>query len=288
MKAGVLKPKYDPREYLNSRVFGALPKLAAIPPDFDVGIKPFIKDQQDTDFCTGFTVAAVSEDQEGIELDPLWQFAKTKELMGDLGWGADLREACKSAIKFGSLPKAKSPFNLDKGREFLADWKNWPKELEPFAENHLKKSFFKADGPYDLFDNLRATLWQNRAYGRSIVAGCDWQEYWLIARNGIVPVTVPKGAVTPHALKLRGQKTIEGKPYIVAQLSSGEGVGDKGLFYFPREVINKYFYKSAYFFTDLSKEEAEALNKEKMSLIGKALSLIYEYLDYLKKKVWRI
>src|SRR3990167_6720197 len=107
-RAGLRKLPRDSRDF-NLGAIQETIDLSTIPQEFIVG-EPIQKDQFDTDFCTGFAVTSASELQEGVELSAEWQFAKTKQIAGDWkSWGANLRDACKSAVEFGSI-KEKEQF----------------------------------------------------------------------------------------------------------------------------------------------------------------------------------
>ncbi len=44
-----------------------------------------------------------------------------------------------------------------------------------------------------------------------------------------------------HAMAIVGQKTINGKMYLVFQQSWGPNAGDKGFYYFPRSIVNQSY-----------------------------------------------
>lgn len=257
-------------------VFGAT-KAQDIPFDFTTGIKPIkIKDQGNLDFCAGYGSSGVSEDQEGIELDPLWQFAQIKRIIMRNGgtlesYGSDLRSAGLSLVTYGSLPQKFSPFTIASGpRNFLADYKNWPPDLSEKALKYKKKSMFFVDGPEgnDDFDNIRAVLYMNKSKKVSVIAGVLWRRSWATAPGGVIPETGWENERGDgHCIKIFDQKIIDGKIYCVVQNSWGENVGDKGEFYFPREVINREFapYGQIYF-SDMPREDAEYYNENGISV----------------------
>lgn len=234
----------DERDFQHSAVFGAT--LATPPGDFDVLNGSKVKNQFNLDFCAGFSVAEINEDMQGATFCPLYQFAKIKQIQGNYtSWGADLRSACQSATKFGSLPIEKSPFIYDpssektRTRDFLANWSNWSQSSDILAGEFKNGSYFAVDGPGDYFDNIRNTLWQNREEHRGVIIGVMWRGEWTYAPGGVVPeanYVTPSGS--GHAIKVCGQKTINGKVYLRIQNSWGEEYGDKGYYYFPRSVIN--------------------------------------------------
>lgn len=264
--SGGLRPTpEDKRDYSHDRVFGAiLPPLTDIPNDFMVAEPLEIKDQRLTDFCTGFTVASVSEDQEGIPLSPEFQFMLTKLVDGNPdAWGSDIRAACSAACDYGSLPRTDAPYTVaDQQRDFLVNSYNWPQPLFKKSVMHRKQNFLKVDGPYDRFDNFRRTMWMHRAERRTLVTGAMWRGAWTMGYKGIIPDEYGQ-AEFGHAFKIAGvaTKTLDGvpfpdgKPRLVAILSNGEQIGDRGRFYFTREIINKEFFYGAYIFKDLTAQQ---------------------------------
>jgi len=251
----------DKRDFSLGGVFGYA-DLVELPENFVTSPPLKIKDQFDTDLCTAFALTAVSEDQEGVELNPEYQFAKTKQIQGEYeSWGANLRDACKSAVKYGSIEQDDAIYKIDvNSREKVANWLNYPDFLDDVAKLHLKQSFFRADtGPYDTFDNIRSALWINREEKRSVLTGSLWYVEWTDAEKGLVPLD-SKLKLFGHAFKVFGWKTlIEGAkrvPFLMAQLSNGTKIGDEGIFYFRREVVNKEFKQGAYMLKDMTPEKA--------------------------------
>lgn len=251
-----------------------LPALEEIPDEFTVSELLRVKDQGQSDFCTAFASTYASEIQEGIELSPEWQFAKIKELSGDPEkWGADIRTALKSFIKFGSLPASEVPEELKysdekNNRDIIADIKNWP-ALEDKAIEFKKNSFFKITGPYDLFDNIRASLWQskkefekskNPSLLKLVITGVIWKYSWTVADKGIIPEQEFSGGFG-HAFVFIGTKFIDGKIYLETKLSNGKDIGIEGSFYFSREIVNKELKWGAYTLKDIEPEVAKYLIK---------------------------
>lgn len=254
ISGGLVPTPEDTRDFSFSKTFGSIEPVI-LPKELIVSEPLKIKDQSTSDLCSAFAITAVSEDQEGIELSPEYQFAKTKQLSGEyVSWGADLRTACKSIVKFGSIPERNEELSLEQnGRDAVANWNNWSSGIDALAQKYRKKSYFVVDGQYDTFDNIRSALFKYKNEHRTILTGCTWESEWTGAPNGIIP----KKQGTPlfgHAFKVFGWKTFGSEPYLMAQLSNGKGIGDYGIFYFPREVVNKKFTYGAYMFMDISPE----------------------------------
>lgn len=260
---GLLPLTADPRDLEQHKILGAVPLLELPLDDFFVGEVIGIKDQGSKDFCGGYAGAAVAEDQEDVELNGDYPFMVAKRLLGGeawKSWGISLRDICNVGVKIGFLEQEAYPFaHEEKDRDFLANPENWPQDLDMLAADHRKNSYFRADtGPYDLFDNLRASLWQNRVKKCSILAGCVWRYEWNEVKGGIVPKDYDQnGRGEGHAVKIIGQMIINGEPHLVVPNSWGPKYGDAGIFYFPREVVNREFKNFGGFsFNDMNKDTA--------------------------------
>lgn len=240
-----------------------------LPREFMIG-EFALEDQRVTDFCTGFVVTSASELQEEVELSPEWQFAKTKQLSGNhKTWGADLRMACKSAVKFGSVEKKFVSFSVEnKDRDFLADFKNWPAWLDDKAKIHRKKSFFSVESN---FKAIQEALYLRKA----VMTGIKWRHSWGFCKDGIIPEVYSSNGVG-HAIALIGWKVIENKTYLIAKLSNGN-IGDNGKFYLSEEIVNKEIGRYGVFcFIDIPEDEI------KESVIKKSIF----YRANIFKKVW--
>ena len=148
---------------------------------------------------------------------------------------------------------------MDRNRNFLANWENWPRELEAYALPHKKKTMFFVDGPHDIFDNIVMTLWMKRGQKCSVLAGINWRYSWNGAEGGVVAKTGwENDRGEGHCINFKGVKYIDGAPYLVAQNSWGTGIGDRGMFYFPREVVNSECANYGQItFEDMDKETAK-------------------------------
>lgn len=273
IKGGLTElPAKKPGEQVDfsaAAVFGSMRAQDLPTGDFIVAPPEGIDDQGDNDFCTFSSSTSVSEDQEAVELEYLWNAFVGKVLVqkDPESWGCDLRTACMTHVKYGGLEAEYSPFRhytKMPTREEVLDPKTWGdekgiEEYKMMAFEHRKNSVFEVEsGPHDKFDNMRSQLWLNRGAMRSIVTGCKWRHAWTDIQGGVIPPEVPEGPYTPHSFKVCGQKIIDGRPHLVAQLSNGDKIGDKGFFYFPREVVNTEFTFGNFMFNDIGREEAEA------------------------------
>lgn len=257
MKPALLELPDDPRDITFGAVF-TLPKLSELPKAFKVG-RPTIKDQYVTWLCTAFGVSSASEYQEGVMLSPEYQAQKISLLSGQniAGQGADLRMACKSAQKYGSLPIQHVPEDLrltQTNESIVADPAKWPAQLDLLALPFKKDSYLAVSGPYDMFDNMRATMYAERAEKKAIVTGALWRGSWTGMPGGVINY-VGENTGTPHCFIIFGW---DGE-YLLAHLSGGQGVGDGGVFMLHRNVVNSECTYGAFTFEDISPEQARHL-----------------------------
>jgi len=260
---GGLKPPTEDERDLKLGAIVKLPPLNEIPDEFTVAEVSRIKDQGESDLCSAFAGTYASEVQEDVELSPEYQFAVTKEISGNiLEWGANIRDMLKSLCE-GSLEARLVPEGLKlnpdgSNRDFIADIKNWPTTFSVESKKHKKKSYFSVTGPYDSFDNLRATMWKFRAERRVVITGAVWKHAWTVAPDAIIPKEPYDGGFG-HAFIFNKVRMVNGELMIVATLSNGLDFGDSGRYYFSREVVNKYFPYGFYTLLDMSQEEAREL-----------------------------
>jgi len=255
---GLLPLKKDSRDFKYEGMFGGV-AIESIPDNFTISDPLEIKDQGYSDMCVAFATVAVSEDQEKVPLSAEWFFSQIKKIQGNWKtWGADLRDGAKAAVKVGFIEEGNSPFSLKKeDRDFIANWDNWPVELQEEAQVHRKEAYFSVNSD---FDSLRSALWQNRLEKRSILTGVLWESDWNGIKDGIIPDKSTGSEETPHAIKIFGQKKIGEKLYLVAQLSNSTDFGDKGIYYFPESIVNKKFKFGAYIFKDLDPENVKKIS----------------------------
>lgn len=286
---GLLPLQEDKRDFALGGVFGdslidEVPKT-----DFFVAKPIAIRDQGESDMCTAFASCAVSEDQEGLSFLPEYQFFSTKRITGNNEeWGADLRSACKSLVKYGSIPVKLYGNMCGKPREYVLDSKNWNiKEVDTLALLYKKQTYFSVTGSYDTFDNIRCALWKHRDTKSSIVTGAIWRNAWTHAPKGIIPTTYEDTGFG-HAFKIFGQKVIDGELYLVAQLSNGDKIGDGGIFYFNREVTNKEIGSfGLYMFKDIDRNEAEFFIHSPYTIDSPKIKVYLYFISNLIKNIWK-
>lgn len=263
-KFGLTETKEDNRDFR----LGAIMDIEQdIPDNFILSEDLKVKDQGSSDLCSAYAVTSASELQELVELNPDFQFAKTKEIIGEYeSWGADLRSACKSATKFGSIEQSKNLFNqeFNPANTILRNWENWAGYFDVIAKKHRKQSYFRVDGYGSTFDKIKSSIWTNRASKRGVVTASKWRDSWTSSNTGIIPKEYEKDGFG-HAFIIKGFKLINGEHYLIAHLSNGN-IGDKGIFYFPKEVVDNEFRYGSFMFVDISKEKAKFMLENKIKL----------------------
>jgi len=252
---GLTSLPYDPRDrnFAMGAIFGTPP----LPPlkSFRVFEPKKIKNQGETDKCSAYANSYALEAHEGVEINPDYLFAKSKEISGNIeAWGQDLRTACKAPVKYGAIEENTELYNIiAQGRDYSANWRNWGFKYDLSAAVHKQNTFFSVSGRYDLFDNIRANLWDRREKKDAVITGALWRPQWLYLPEGVIPKTQFGRDGYGHAFCFIGQEFIKDEPYLVALLSNGE-IGDKGYFYFPREIVNNEMTYGNYMFIDMAKE----------------------------------
>lgn len=253
----LLPLKKDSRDYSLSGVF---PVKIDTPKEFCIPNLE-VRNQFNTDFCSAFATILASEIDEKVRLSEEYQFAKTKQVMGSFEpWGADLRSACKAITKYGSLEAIESPFNIDDDRNRIADWLNWDISCDQKALIHRKKSFFSVDGFTSRFDSIKNAIYK---HNRVVITGAKWRQSWL--NNKIIP-EVYEDEGFGHAFCFKGFTEINGEEYLIAHLSNGEEIGDKGCFYFPRSVVERECEFGNFILVDMDPETAEYLSSYKITV----------------------
>src|SRR3990167_6814087 len=278
---GLRKTLPDVRDFRLGNIV-KLPKLEDLPKTFILETLE-IKHQGNTDYCTAYASCLASELQENILLEPSWSFAASKFITQDKDeWGQGIREALKAHIDLGAIEQKDSPFNTEnKDDQFLRDFNNWPNELRNNGYKNRKKSYFKIEGQYDHFDDLRASIW---LYKTPIIMGLIWG--WPLEQ---VYLEEPQESGFGHAISAIGFADVEkdGKvePYLIIQNSYGKNAGENGKHYLSRRVVNDAVEKyMAFMFIDIPKEEAKFLNEHKLStkwrFLNKLSSVLKSYFSF--------
>lgn len=230
----------------------------------------------------------------------LWQMAKTKQVRGEWqNFGANLRDAAQSLVKYGSLLKRYSPYTYNEGkptdrpRDFLANWNNWPAMLDLKAAAFKCGTFWSVDGPLDMFDDIRSVLYKNylesqktKQPAAGVMFGLMWRSEWNVLADGIIKDNYSTPDGSPHCIFIRGQKIINGVPYLKIQASSGKSAGDGGIFYAPRAVINREatIPFGAFTFKDLTLGDARYYNDNNIKISDNWITAAYKVIKTILSK----
>ena len=197
-------------------------------------------------------------------------------------WGMDLENLRKAACKFGFIEEKDSPFNADQDRDFLAQIKNYPKELFTKAKEHLAKSGFWIGYKPNFFDAIRIALYQHREKNLSVLTGCDFKFSWLNEPKGVIKTYDKNEQVFGHAIKIYDWCEIAGEPYLKAQLSNGI-IGDNGIMYFHKNIINSPLFRfDGLMFID---EDPNKIKAEQWSILTQILDKMIKILQLMSKQL---
>lgn len=230
-------------DYSHHKTFGSAP-LAGLPDKYLL-VSPILNQGQLFQ-CTAYSACATQSSQHGIEFDTQWFFDQEGQVAGKTNpFGYDLRVEMSTGCKAGFKPL-----------------------LGGNPTDYVEGSYFAVDGPYDLFDNIRSAMWQSQNEKKCVIAGTMWYSDWNF-QSVVRPGQYPTGL---HAIKIAGWETINDIPYLVVQNSFGRDYGDLGLYYFSREMTNKYLKEGTYLWR--TKQEVAQTQSAILTLMYQILQLI--------------
>ena len=270
-----IKPRsYDRRDFLGGALY-TLPRVQVLPDEYL--LTPLsVKDQNtdgNYDFCASCAGAALKEQQEGVELFYPFLFAAAKhEQGGDPDdFGLELRSIGKALVKWGipavsDVPQEIKDLPMDKRRRF----EHYPQELRDKALLHKGAMYFFVEGPYDPYDNYRATMVALKdkkiAPIFGIIYGWPLEEY-LLVYNG-----TPQGF--GHSMSGQGWDT-QG---VAALNSAGMQAGHNGMHRISRETFNRAAKRfGVLVVTDMPERET------KESLMGKSMEWDWKNKNFAQK-----
>lgn len=237
-----LKPTYrDNRDIDYARTFGA---VTAFQDELiiDSGVFPDQNLEGNPYECTGYCIADIAKDQDGIEFNPSYTYAKTLLISGTTGkaQGADMRDALKSSRVYGVLPNEKTPKDLvDSPENINSDYSRWPIALDLEANKYRRGKYANIQPLNgDWFDGIRSAIQMNES---SVKIGTPWYAEWTrynVPTNGIISFKPTRKPDSWHAWKACGWVKIAGAPYLVVKSWQGPNVGADGYLYFSRETVN--------------------------------------------------
>lgn len=282
--SGLRETPHDERDFKLGAVFD-LPTLESLPSEFELG-QTTIRDQTtidpSNDKCSEYGYGVIDELQEGVLTNPDYSFAVSKDISGDPEvFGQDLRTAGLGHVNIGAIEQSQVPAGINVEDHKYRYLESWPTDLKDKASNHKKKSLWVVTGPYDSFDNIRATIYKFFLDGQQnpVVFGCKFG--WSIYQIYMDTIT---STGSGHAMAIKGWVVRNGKTYLKVQQSVGEKAGENGYHFFSREVINDAYEKyKAFTAIDMPREDAEWMLKHGIKENDSNLLQFYKVtVSYLK------
>src|SRR3990167_8042184 len=102
---------------------------------------------------------------------------------------------------------------IKKTRDELANWENWPLELEEKAKQHKAESYFWIGYSPNFFDSIRIALYQHREKNLSVLTGCDFKFSWLNEPKGVIKTYDKNEQAFGHACFHPNTKILTKKGY---------------------------------------------------------------------------
>lgn len=189
--------------------------------------------------CTAYYVADTFTDILRSQCVPGFTFGATTfvENVNPTTAGADPLSALQSSVIAGVIT---SQYNAQPQTEIMdANWDNWAEYQRTAALRNTAVDVHSALGFMDAFNSIISTMWT----GQVAVALCTpfYHEWLDIGSDGIMPMphNVDDVAGLPyHCWSAKGQKTINGKTYIIGKTWQGTSFADNGFSYISQEVLN--------------------------------------------------
>ncbi len=240
--------RHDPlsKKFSHDIFFGTLNPIH-LPPTLGRTLRP-IENQKNTLRCTGYGCAVNGGYMRGMRFHPDWQAAKIGQLQGesvDVN-GGDPNMAMRSERDCGFLPSTlDSIHSLASNTIENTGIASFDTALDiPALENRVA-GFVSVDGSQDIFDNIRSALYLaydvRTGLGATVQAFGRWYGAWTNPPGGIIPSVVSGTSFGYHHYLFVDFKDIGGVSHLVIHNSGGEAMGDHGLQYMPREVVNREF-----------------------------------------------
>ena len=170
-----------------------------------------IHTQSHPDGCTQTAISAIAEDVLQQRVDPEYLYTLTNDK------------------EFGVRPEVALNAAIEKGVRL----EDTGQIVFPFTRFKRIRNFFGIG----FFDKIVEEL----KHG-SLFCGCFWQNEWGFTSDGMLSLPKKWKRVNPHAFKVIDTTIIRGKQYLVIQNSRGDKVGHNGLYFAPKEVVNKFSF----------------------------------------------
>lgn len=261
-KGGLKKLPFDIRDsrYNHEKVFG----VSAEPMPDRYLLPSTILDQDGTYHCTAYASCAIQESQEKIQFDPEWFYKQIGFIAGKYSdYGYSLRDALLTGVKKGFKPLV---------------------GMEIDAEKYKEGGFYWITGT-DLFLKVKQAMWRAKNELKTALGGTGWYDNWTLSQNGIVKEGID--FVGLHAVSIKGWDKIDGKEYLVIQNSYGTQYGNKGFFYFPKEVFNKTFTQGLGVWRSVSEEQQITKLNILLETLYKLINLIVNSIDNIGSAIYK-
>lgn len=242
--------RHDPRSqnFSHHTLFGTLAP-SALPLTLGRPRRP-VENQKNTLRCTGYGTAVNGGYIHLVRMHPDWQAAKIGQLQGvsvDID-GGDPNAAMRSERDCGYLPFILDTIHsLGSNTVENTGMNSFDSALDKVALDNRVAGFvsvYDPKAPQDIFDQIKSAIYM--AYDAAAESGATVQAFgkyyydWYPS-SGVIPQAYDTTKYGYHHWLFVDFVWIHGVPYLVAHNSAGPELGDKGFFYFPREVVNREF-----------------------------------------------
>ena len=227
---GLREKQHDGTEFPVG-AFIQFPPLSSLPKTFELGIPSDSIGTQKDDTCASEAFGNLLSHVNNQKIDALyaWTLARSNNGYAVSDWGCDLKALALATVKGGAPLYPHSQYHSDGERETYADITKWDlKDQQPKAIVNKAGSAVEVQtiNGADYFDSIKMTLHKLQS---PVAIGVRWN--WMADK---ALIETPQETGFGHALLVVGWT----EDRLVVLNSWGQSVGDKGYFYFSRDVIN--------------------------------------------------
>lgn len=245
MRSGTRPTTHAPKKGFHHKFGGTT--LADIP-DFNLDAGMIMQDQvydNASEECTGYAISDLATDLFKMFFSPDFSYAANFYVTGEIptDQGASFVGAMQGFICLGALPTVLADISASTlGSLYVAQWNNWKPLLKAQALKYTEPGILNALGNGDHFSSVLSAAYTGKL---SVSCGTPWFPEWE-TQNGpngemVLPYSLNTSGVPWHNWRCKGQKTINGKPYLIVKSWQGKRIGKDGWLYMPQEVANAVF-----------------------------------------------
>jgi C1A family cysteine protease len=140
------------------------------------------------------------------------------------------------------------------------------------ALKHAKKDWFWIGVHGNMFESICSALWQFRNEKRAVLTGLIWDNEW----TNLTFIDNEGTNAGGHSIAIIGyEKQLNGKDYLVIQNSIGKEIGDEGIQYLSRDLINRNLQFGALMFVDAEDITEEQILKKSAYYRANFLKKLY-------------